>query len=62
MDNGMYFYKKFFEWLGKHTFNEAWFEIGYDLVEPIKQEIAKYPDLEIFFPKERQYIVIKRKL
>ena len=60
-ENGMYFYKKYFEWLSKHTFKEAWFEIGYDLVEPIKLEISKYKDLTLEMPKDRQYIIIKRK-
>lgn len=61
-ENGLYFYKKYFEWLSKHTFVEAWFEIGYDQIDALKQEIAKYSDLTLENPKDRQYIIIKRKL
>lgn len=61
-ENGMYFYKRYFEWLSKHTFIEAWFEIGYDLVEPIKNEANKYKNLSVFFPKNRQYIIVKEKI
>ncbi len=54
-ENGLYFYKRFFEWLSTHNFIEAWFEIGYDLVEPIKQEILHYSNLVITFPKQWKY-------
>lgn len=60
-DNGMYFYKKYFEWLNKHNFIEAWFEIGYDLIDAIKSEINKYEKLVLTLPKNKQYIIIKRK-
>lgn len=59
-DNGLYFYKKYFEWLGKHTFKEAWFEVGYDLVEQLKQELKVYPDLVGIFNSEVGYLVVKR--
>lgn len=61
-ENGMYFYKRYFTWLDKHTFKEAWFEIGYDLVDALKHEISKYPSLKMTFGTNNQYIVIKRKL
>lgn len=60
-DNGLHFYKKYFAWLHKHKFLEAWLEYGYDLVEALKQELAKYPDLEYEFVKDRQYLIIKNK-
>lgn len=60
-DNGLYFYKKYFDWLDKHTFKEAWFEIGFDLVAPLKQIATTHPTLDIEFVKDRQYIIVKRK-
>lgn len=58
-DNGLYFYKKYFEWLDKHTFKEAWFEFGYDQVEALKNELAKYPKLKYEIYPQKQYLVIK---
>ncbi len=60
-DNGLYFYKKYFAWLDQHTFKEAWFEIGYDLIDNLKQELTKYPQLESQFVSN-QYLVLKRKV
>lgn len=59
-DNGMYFYKKYFAWLNRHTFKEAWFEFGYDLVKPLKDELAKYPNFKYKLDEKKQYLVIKK--
>lgn len=59
-DNGLYFYKKYFKWLNDHNFKEAWLEIGYDLVDALKQELSHYPDLVVEF-NQTSYIVVKRK-
>lgn len=61
-DNGLYFYKQYFQWLSKHTFKEAWLEIGHDLIKPLQQEATKYPNLIFNFVTDKQYLVIKRKL
>lgn len=57
-DNGLEFYKIYFEWLNKHTFKEAWLEIGYDLVDALKQELAKYPNLVGQFITDRNYLIV----
>ncbi len=60
-DNGLYFYKKYFAWLDKHNFKEAWLEIGYDLVDALKTEAKNYPNLIVDFVQGKQYIIVKSK-
>ncbi len=62
LEHGLFFYKHFINWLDKHTFKEAWFEIGYDLVQPLKELSKQYPELNFEFPENRQYLIVKRKL
>lgn len=56
-DHGLYFYKKYFDWLSKHDFKEAWLEIGYDLTQSLKEEAKKYPKLKFTFIND-QYLII----
>lgn len=60
-DNGLAFYKKYFEWLSKHTFKEAWLEFGYDQVEALKNEFTKYPNLSFEIKPEKQYLIVRNK-
>jgi len=57
-ENGMYFYSRYFQYLSTHNFNECWLEIGYDLVDALKNELAKYPNLKADFRIDKQYIVV----
>lgn len=60
-ENGLFFYKRYFDWLDKHTFKEAWFEFGYDQIDALKNELAKHPNLNYEIKPDKQYLVIRNK-
>lgn len=61
-ENGLYFYKRYFDWLSNHNFKEAWLEIGYDLERPLRDLSSRFPSIDINFIPNKQYVIIKRKL
>ena len=61
-DGGMYFYNQFLKWLNDHDFKEAWFEIGFDLTETLRVEMANYPNLQAQFPAGKHYMIVTKKI
>lgn len=59
-EEGLFFYKRYFEWLNTHEFKEAWFEIGFDLVVPLEELAKKFNNISIQFPKDKQYIIVTK--